>query len=168
MVADTFEVGYGVEIEHTRFGVALVAVEAEDVRILTGEGQVVYVLLQVGEFLCLVVAERLIVKRRHRTLKQCNDAAAELIQLVPCRIGEREPVAYIALRRFREVSRMVADALDIVYRVENAGDVVRVAVGYVKGVELDEIRGYMVVEVVYYLLFSMTLLRSLSLRFIRA
>lgn len=63
---------------------------------------------------------------------------------------------------------MVADALDIVYRVENAGDVVRVAVGYVKGVELNEIRGYMVVEVVYYLLFSMTLLRSLSLRFIRA
>ena len=48
---------------------------------------------------------------------------------------------------------MVADALDIVYRVENAGDVVRVAVGYVKGVELDEIRGYMVVEVVYYFLF---------------
>ena len=44
---------------------------------------------------------------------------------------------------------MVADALDIVYRVENAGDIIRVAVGYIKSVELDEIRGYMMVEVVY-------------------
>ena len=44
---------------------------------------------------------------------------------------------------------MVADALDIVYRVEDAGDIIRVAVGYIKSVELDEIRGYMMVEVVY-------------------
>ena len=47
MVADTFEVGYGVEIEHTRFGVALIAVEAEYMRILAFEGQVVDMLFEV-------------------------------------------------------------------------------------------------------------------------
>ena len=47
MVADTLEVGYGVEIEHTRFGVALLAVEAEDMRILAFEGQVVDMLFEV-------------------------------------------------------------------------------------------------------------------------
>ena len=149
MVADTLEVGYGVEIEHTRFGVALLAVEAEYMRILAFEGQVVDMLLKVGEFLCLVVAERLVIKRRHRTLKQCNDTAAELVELLPRGVGELEPLADIVLSRFGEVYRMVADALDIVYRVENAGDIIRIAVGYIKSVELDEIRGYMMVEVVY-------------------
>ena len=48
---------------------------------------------------------------------------------------------------------MVADALDIVYRVEDAGDIIRIAVGYIKSVELDKIRGYMMVEVVYDLRF---------------
>ena len=65
MVADTLEVGYGVEIEHTSFGVALLAVEAEYMRILALEDQVIDMLFEVGEFLCLVVAERLIVKSRH-------------------------------------------------------------------------------------------------------
>ena len=119
MVADTLEVGYGVEIEHTRFGVALLAVEAEDMRILAFEGQVVDMLLKVGEFLCLVVAEQLVIKRRHRTLKQCNDTAAELVELLPRGVGELEPLADIVLSRFGEVNRMVADALDIVYRVED-------------------------------------------------
>ena len=47
MVADTLEVGYGVEIEHTSFGIALLAVEAEDMLILAFEGQVVDMLLKV-------------------------------------------------------------------------------------------------------------------------
>ena len=47
MVADTLEVGYGVEIEHTSFGIALLAVEAEDMRILTFEGQVIDMLFEV-------------------------------------------------------------------------------------------------------------------------
>ena len=47
MVANTLEVGYGVEIEHTSFGVALLAVEAEYMRILALEGQVIDMLFEV-------------------------------------------------------------------------------------------------------------------------
>ena len=74
-----------------------------------------------------------------RTLKQCNNTAAELVELLPRGVGELEPLADIVLSRFGEVYRMVADALDIVYRVEDAGDIIRVAVGYIKSVKLDEI-----------------------------
>ena len=119
MVADALTTTPAVEIEHSGLGVALIAVEAKDMRILALDGQVIDMLLERGEFFGLVVTERLAVESRNRPVKQAYDAAEQLVELLLRLIGKLEPVADIALGGLGEVECMVADTLNIVDNMEH-------------------------------------------------